>query len=290
MYKPVLLLIAFLSFFTGVAALCALTPAAPAVEPTATVTEAPPTDTAEPTSTQTATPTTEPTATETAAPTATRGPDRKATEQAKSTQAAEKFFLEIGEELETVGVNPEIGYLMWVQDRPVVLEMDSYGDWFFDPFADGMVASDFVLKTDVTWESSSGLATCGFIFRSEKNIEIGKQYYFEMLRLSGLPAWDIVYLKDNFLEKNVSEIRTNSAIHQEQGSKNEVILIAEQDQFTVYFNDTRAGSFYDYSKNMLEGYFAFAAWQESGQSSCTFTDTWVWSLAPGSPNDPTGLW
>jgi hypothetical protein len=56
------------------------------------------------------------------------------------------------------------------------------------------------------------------------------------------------------------------------------MLIAESEKFTLYINDTRAGSFYDYSKNMLEGYFAFSAWQESGESTCTFDNTWVWAL------------
>jgi hypothetical protein len=73
-------------------------------------------------------------------------------------------------------------------------------------------------------------------------------------------------------------MRTSSAISQEQGSTNKVLMIAEGEKVTIYINVVRIGSFYDYSKRMLEGYFAYSAWQESGKSSCTFADSWVWAL------------
>jgi hypothetical protein len=47
-----------------------------------------------------------------------------------------------------------------------------------------LAASDFVLKSDITWESTSGLVTCGFFFRSEENLDVGKQYIYEMIALS----------------------------------------------------------------------------------------------------------
>lgn len=255
---------------------CALVPASPlptqlpppsatSIPPTATSV---PTDTAVPTATVTPTP----------APSATATPDISATAQAAATQAAEEAIGRIGAELEAVGLSTESGYLLWAQDEPEAMELVNYNEWLYVPFAEDLAASDFVLKSDITWESSSGLATCGLFFRSQKNIEKGKQYYYEMLRLSGLPAWDIIFLQYNEFQKNITDVRTNSAIRQDQGSTNKLMLIAEQEKFTVYINDIRAGSFYDYGKNMLEGYFAFSAWQESGESTCIFSDTWVWGL------------
>jgi hypothetical protein len=255
---------------------CATVPASPAptqapppsdtaIPPTATLV---PTDTPVPTATLTNTP----------APSATATPDESATLQAAATQAAEELIGEISPELEAVGLSTESGSLLWVQDEPLAIDLVDYQEWRYVPFAEDLVASDFVLKSDITWESTSGLLTCGLFFRSEKNMEEGKQYYYEMLRLSGLPAWDIVYLQYNQFQKNITDVRTNSAIHQDQGSTNKVVLIAEQEKFTVYINDVRAGSFYDYGKNVLEGYFAFSAAQESGESTCTFANTWVWSL------------
>jgi hypothetical protein len=229
-----------------------------------------PTFTPEPTATQA------PTETPTPLPTAT--PDASATAQAAADQAAARAMDEVGNELESIGFSADSGQLLWLQDGSVGIELDEYGQWIFLPFDEDLVAADFVLKTDVTWESTSGLMACGLIFRSERNIKEGKQYYYAMTRLSGLPMWAISYLQYSQYQKDISAARANSAINQDQGGTNKIVLVAEGEKFTLYINDIRAGSFYDYSKNMLEGTFAFSAWQESGESSCTFSDTWVWAL------------
>lgn len=234
----------------------------------------PPTDTPVPSSTPEPSPTIPPTATNT--PALTRTP----TVNAAATQQIEALNKEINSVLTTAGINPESGYLIWKQNEPLDIALNKYQEWIYVELEDDLVASNFILKTDITWESTSGLVTCGFFFRSEKNIEIGKQYIYEMLRLSGMPAWEINFLKNNEYVKSITQFQTSSAIHQENGSTNKLILIADEDHFTLYINDMRMGSYYDFSKSMVEGYFAFSAWQESGKSSCTFTDTWIWSLEP----------
>lgn len=248
------------------------TPTEELVQPSAT--PAPPTETPAPTATATPEPTDTPEPT--ASPTPTT--DLTATAQAEATAAAEAAIAEIGKELEKVGMSADTGYLLWAQDEPLAIKMDKYQEWTFEPFAEELVASDFVVKSDITWDSTSGLVTCGFFYRSEENLEKGKQYLYEMVRLSGLPAYELTYLQYGDYQKSLSKFQTSEAIDQEQGSTNEVILIAEGEKFTLYINGLSAGSYYDYSKNMQEGYFAYSAWQESGKSTCTFADTWVWAL------------
>lgn len=226
----------------------------------------------------TATSTPEPTDTPEPTATATPTPDKTATAQAEATRTAEVFIAAIGKELETVGLSTDTGYLLWAQDEPVEIALDSYGQTLYEPFGNDQSASNFVLKTDITWESTGGLAVCGFIFRSDKNIEEGKQYQYRMLRLSGLPAWVIAFFQYGEFSKDISQIRTNGSINQDQGSTNKLILIAEGEMFTLYINDVRVGSFYDYSKNKLDGNFAFLATHESGETTCTFADTWIWAL------------
>ena len=259
---------------------CAGAPAALTEAPLPTDTPIPSTTPVPPTATPapTETPTPEPTDTPTPTPSATPTPDETATAQAMATQSAEIIIAEIGEELETIDLSTDSGYLLWAQDEPVAMALYDYQEWNYVPFAEDMVASNFVFKSDITWDSSSGLVTCGLFFRSEEDLVMGNQYFFQMLRLSGLPAWEISYLKDGDYEKSVSDIRTNSSIDQNAMSTNKILLIAEDEKFTLYINDVRAGSFYDYSKSMEEGYFAYSAWQESGESICAFDNTWVWAL------------
>lgn len=276
MNKHLYLILSYTAGMIILVSACGLAPASPTPTqlPTPSATPIPPTNT--PTPTETPVPTA--TITPTPVPSATATPDLSATAQAGATLAAEEVIRKIGPELEAIGFSTESGHLLWVQNEPMAIDLVEYNEWLYEPFAEDVVASDFVLKSDITWSSSTGLVTCGLFFRSEKNLEDGKQYIFEMLRLSGLPAWDISYRQYNQYQIDITNLRTNSAINQDQGSTNKVVLIVEQEKFTLYFNDVRAGSFFDYGKNMSEGYFALSAWQESGKSTCNFADTWVWTL------------
>ena len=110
---------------TGLATACAGAQATPVTpEPTTTplpsATPVPPTETALPS----ATPTQVPTDTPTPEPSATPTPDMAATAQAIATQTAEAIVAEIGEELKSVDLSIDSGYLMWVQDEPMPIEID----------------------------------------------------------------------------------------------------------------------------------------------------------------------
>jgi hypothetical protein len=80
------------------------------------------------------------------------------------------------------------------------------------------------------------------------------------------------------IENSITGTRFSSAINLENGATNQFILIADEGQFTLYANDTRLGTFYDYSNQMTEGQFAFYGYQDSGESTCTFENTWIWVL------------
>ena len=248
-------------------------PAETQAPPTAAPTEPPaPTNTPEPTATPL------PTATPTLAPTATATPDLAATQTAQAAQAAEQAKADFQKELDKIGQTLPPGSLGWLQTESQSIEMDGGKQWIYDPFAKDLVANDFILTTDITWESTGGLAVCGFYFRSEPNFEEGEQYLFEMLRLSGLPGWDISLWEYGQLKKAITKMRTAGAIDQGQGATNHVIFIAEDGQFTLYINDERIGQFVDYTESRSDGYFAFDAWQEFGKTTCTFDNTRVWLI------------
>jgi hypothetical protein len=231
-----------------------------------------PTDTPEPTATplRTDTPTPQPTATST--------PNRAATRAAQATQAVEEAMALIQEDLDRIDEPLPPGSLGWLQEQSESIDMDGGKQWMFLPIAEDLEANDFILKSNITWESTGGLAACGFFFRSEPNIENGEQYLYEMVRLSGLPAWNITLMEYGGVKKDITKMRTAGAIDQGQGATNEIILFARDGEFTLYINDERIGKFFDYTEARSEGYFAFDGWQESGATKCTFDDTWIWLI------------
>lgn len=271
-------IIAMIIFLSSCSTISQAAQVDPTSEPPAATATVKPTSTPEPTPTllPTSTPTHSPT--DTPVPTSTATPDLQATAAAAATKIAAENLGAIKSEIEQLGYATEIGELGWMQIEPIEILVDEYMGYYYHEFAENFVAKDFILKTDITWESSSGLAGCGLIFRSESNFMQGEQYELAFLRLSGLPVWFVMYADDGEYQKDITGPLTAGAINQDQGSTNTYMLIAEEGKFTMYINDLRIGSYYDYANSRLEGEFAFTGWQESGQSSCVFNNTWVWLL------------
>ncbi len=241
------------------------------VEPTPTDSPVPPpTDTPAPTDT----PLPSPTPTETFTPT----PDAEATAAAIATEMVAAIVEEIDADLQEVGLSTDRGDLGWVGVMPIVLEVDTYGSLIYEPIDPGQEYSDFALRYDVTWDSSSGLAGCGAILRSETDIGNGEQYRFYTLRLSGLPAWDVeLWNFDRFQSNLTGDIRTSQAINLEAGSVNKYLLVAEGSLLTLYANGTRLGSVTILGRS--NGEIAFFAFQESGETTCAFDHAWLWTLS-----------
>jgi hypothetical protein len=241
--------------------------AAPTPTAVPTNTPIPPTNTPLPTDTPTPLPTA----------TATATPNLAATASFKATQTAEALVTDIKAQLTDLKL-PTDGTLGWYQTEPASVELDGYQDWGYLSFAEDLEVSDFIINTDITWEST-GWPTCGLWFRSDKDFGSGKFYWFEILRLSGLPGWDISFYRDSKNYVNTpTDFRTSGALDLGSGATNKVIIMAQAEKFVVYFNGQRQGQFFDYSKQSLKGYFAFAGWQDSGSTTCTYENTWVWLL------------
>ena len=55
-----------------------------------------------------------------------------------------------------------------------------------------------------------------------------------------------------------------------------MVVSAVGNKFDVYINGELEGSYRDYAKKLSGGRFAFEASQNSGTTTCTFKNTWVW--------------
>jgi len=231
-----------------------------------------------PTATATFTPV-PPTATPTAIPptvTPSPTPNLTATEQARATQTAAPIIAMIESELQKYDLSTNEGHLGWLHD-PLTIKTNSYLEIRAQTDYPDVVASDFVLQTDVTWNTSTGFAGCGFLLRGGPDLEEGKQYRVHMIRLQGLPLWDLEYYKNGKFQKNVTgDILSASALNSKQGSTNHVTIIVQGNKIAVYANGDRLGVFTD--NNITEGGVAFVALQESGETTCTFTGAWLWIL------------
>lgn len=233
-----------------------------------------PTLTPAPTDTPAPTHTLPPTDTPTPEPTST--PDKTATAAARSTTEAQTILDELDRLLSDTDIPYQNGHLEWKQVKPLIVNLKGPG-WDFVEIDEDLVAGNFILKSDVTWEAT-GIIICTMVFRSEPNLEKGKQYRFSYLRFSGLPVWEFDVFENNRLKSSLTKAKFADAIDLDNGATNQVVLVVQDDHFDLFINEVHQGRYYDYSQPLSKGNFAFRADEDSGEGSCEFENSWVWSL------------
>ena len=227
-----------------------------------------PTSTPEPSATPlpTSTPTPLPTDTPTITPTFTSTPDLTATASAALQDVMTK-------ELKGIDLTLGKGSIGGQWKDPIQITVTKYMEEHKEPLGNDPVG-DFVLYTDITWNSSSGLAGCGIVFRSEDDLDKGASLRFYLMRLSGMPLWDVEYWKYGVYQSAPGRAQPHGGIDDSPGGTNSIVLVAKGTIFTVYANRERLG-IVEFTK-LPKGKLAFMAWQESGETSCKFRNTWLW--------------
>ncbi len=179
--------------------------------------------------------------------------------------------------LEEVYLSTDSGALAWSEIDPWPITATSYGTSIYEPIDEGSEYQSYVLHYDVTWQTTSGLAGCGLIFHSEKDLGRGKQYRFYAYRFSGLPYWTVELW--NYGPNPIPAMgrgKINSAIYQENGSTNSYTLVVRDDVMTIYANGRRLSHVPISTLN--KGRIAFFAFQESGETTCAYKNAWLWEL------------
>lgn len=233
-----------------------------------------PTATPVPTNTPEPTFTPLPTETPTLVPTST--PDKTATAVVMATETADAVLTELDKALGDTDIAYKDGYLAWQQAKPMSINLHGPSADFME-VGGNLTAGNFILKSDVTW-NATGLLLCGLIFRSEPNLEDGKQYQFLFMRFSGLPAWAIEVHEFGRFKNSPTDVQYSAAVDQGNDATNQIILVARDEQFNLFINKVSQGRYFDYSKQRMDGSFAFLALQESGDGSCKYENSWIWSL------------
>ena len=204
-------------------------------------------------------------------PTAT--PNRTATAQARAAATLEARLALVKPVLERYKIPSTQGRLAYYASDPLDMYVDEYNTYVYN-WIDDKNYSDFIYHTEVAWESTSGFAGCGIIFRSDGDIDAGEFYRFEIMRLQNAPAWQLYYYV-NHDWRNLGW-KFNNTIVDTLGGTNIITIIAKGANLQAFVNDTKMIEL-DYNK-LSKGLIAELVWQESGKTGCTFSNSWVWAL------------
>jgi hypothetical protein len=247
--------------------------------PTPTATAIPP---ATATATWTSTPTAPPSATPKPSLTPTPNPTGTAEAQRRATVVA--AMVNIGPEMDKVGMKAIDGHIVMIDPTAHKLTVTTYNESRY-VLLGVPDQKDFVVHTEVTWNSTSGLAGCGILFRADEDMQNGGHFDFALMRLEFKPMWDIEYAKFGRWQQTLNGKPTPSdSIQDEPLSTNKMTLVVKGNEFTPYVNGEKLLTVK--SDKQPEGQLAFHAWQESGESSCEFSNSWLWAPGPGNYAEP----
>ncbi len=182
---------------------------------------------------------------------------------------------QVQDEMTELGLPADTGHLAWFSTSNILLTTVDYQGLEFRAIPD-LTASNFILKVDIIWDTTSGLAGCALPFRADGDFKTGATYMLMLMRLSGAPAWDIEYWQDGVFERAVRAAELSDSIDDRAGRKNSIILIAQDNEFSVYINGDKMSTARD--SKLPDGKLGFSAWQESGETTCRFENAWLWIL------------
>lgn len=233
-----------------------------------------------------ASPTIPPPPSATVKPSATSLPPLEA-EKATITAQAADMTKKIDPELRKLGLNSNSGKVVWFNTKPIEYNLTDYMQWAPYVISSTQYA-DFVLNTEVTWTSTTGLAGCGLLFRaSEDFLESGTLYRFGIYRVVGAPGWTMEYWAYGEPKQILSQMvvnyknmkvtvpgKANLAINDKNGSTNKLTIVAKGMEYTIYINDQKIEIIY--SGAQMKGVTGFQSYQESGRTTCKFDNSWLW--------------
>jgi hypothetical protein len=202
-----------------------------------------------------------------------------ATEQAVQAEGTAQAFQPIQQELQALGIDTNAGRLAWTQD-PLTLFAEGYLQYEADvQFV--TVATDFVVAADITWNTQFGTTGCGYVVRDNGDEETGDRYFIVATRGGNGRVFTGVQLDGNLVQDDTKDIYANGIdplFEWQNDTTNRMVVIGRGNTFSIYTNGTFLGDFTPASAFFERGFVAFVALNESGTTTCTFTNAYLWLI------------
>jgi len=139
-------------------------------------------------------------------------------------------------------VDPEKGHPGWIHP-PVTLEVDGYMSYDYVNNFLATVAQDFVVSSDITWNTQYGTSGCGFVLRSDGNKNALNQYMVISTRgASGHVLF--VTMSDGKVVggRDIYAYGIDPNFNWENNATNNLTVVGRGNEFTIYSNDTLIGT------------------------------------------------
>jgi hypothetical protein len=180
----------------------------------------------------------------------------KATSQAQSLIVTQAAQASLGEEaraatatafapysanLPKYGVDSSRGRPGWIHP-PITLEVDAYMSYDYGNNFIATVAQDFVVSSDITWNTQYGTSGCGFVLRSDGNKDALNQYMVVVTRgASGHVIFTTMVNGDVVGGKDIYAYGRDPNFQWGNNVTNRLTVVGRGNLFSIYSNDTLVG-------------------------------------------------
>lgn len=144
-------------------------------------------------------------------------------------------------DLPKYGVDPEQGRPGWIHP-PVTLEVDGYMQYDYVNQFIATVAQDFVVSSDITWNTQYGTSGCGFVLRSDGNKNALNQYMTIVTRgASGHVLFATMSEGDIVNGRDIYAYGRDPNFNWGNNVTNRLTVVGRGNLFSIYSNDTLIG-------------------------------------------------
>ncbi|MBU0510333.1 MAG: hypothetical protein KKD28_01960 [Chloroflexi bacterium] len=144
-------------------------------------------------------------------------------------------------ELSLFGVNSDNGHVGWMHS-PVTLDIDGYMQHDYANDYMHIIARDFVIAADITWETDYGTSGCGFMLRSDGNEKLPNQYMVIITR-GGNGHVFFTAIADGELA-NAQDFYAglmDRSFDWKNGSTNQLVIVGRGPILEIYTNGIKVG-------------------------------------------------
>lgn len=164
-----------------------------------------------------------------------------ASTQSESELATATAVAPVLAELPSYNVDPEKGRVGWVHP-PVDLKISGYQQFGYANDFMQVVAKDFVMAADVTWNTQYGASGCGFMFRSNGDKNKPDQYMLIVSRLgnghaifTAVAGGKLANFRDYYPSTE------DKSFQYQNGSTNRLAVVGKGPIFEFYSNGAKIG-------------------------------------------------
>ena len=144
-------------------------------------------------------------------------------------------------ELPQYGVDPKAGQMGWIHP-PATLETHGYMQYAYVNRFIATVARDFVVSSDITWNSQYSTNGCGFVLRSDGNKKALNQY-IAVLTQEAIGHLVFAFMVNGkvLTGRDIYASGRDPSFRWENGKTNRLTIVARGNIFQIYTNGSLIG-------------------------------------------------